>query len=276
MTWESARLIKYATFGLKVDADIHTRDDNVHAHTLEELVLIANDGYCTFINNGQTLTIQTPAFIWHRAGSYHTFTKLDHPSNIYLASFQKSVFDSTPKSQIYNSFMDNRSLFAISLSSTQAKRMELLFLAHSDSDYYQRQFLLLAIFRQVTLYLEAGAVPIVQNNTCGYILDVAEYIQAHRTERITIDKLAKHFRVSISKLKSDFKNTTTLTIHQFCMEQRMNAAKRLLISTQLTVSQIAQECGFTDESHFIRALRKDTQKTPSAFREMKRNRWVKE
>ena len=46
------------------------------------------------------------------------------------------------------------------------------------------------------------------------------------------------------------------------MQMRLQSARRLLARTNLPLLQIAIDCGFTDESHLIRAFRKDIGTTP--------------
>ena len=50
---------------------------------------------------------------------------------------------------------------------------------------------------------------------------------------------------------------------------RIQHALSLLQETILPISDIAQECGFTDESYFCRVVRHSTGENPSRFRQGK-------
>ena len=48
---------------------------------------------------------------------------------------------------------------------------------------------------------------------------------------------------------------------------RIQRALSLLQETILPVSEVAKECGFTDESYFSRVIRRSVGDTPKRFRE---------
>ena len=138
---------------------------------------------------------------------------------------------------------------------------------------FQRQMILPCIFYQISHYLKDGRQPIVLTNTCDYIVDVVDFLQHHWSEKLTITDLAEKFHVGTTKLKKDFKQITTETIHTYQLRMQVHAARNLLNSTDLSLVQIAVECGFTDESHLIRSFRKVLGSTPGEYRTWFKNRW---
>ena len=66
-------------------------------------------------------------------------------------------------------------------------------------------------------------------------------------------------------------------VHTFRMQIQLQSAKFMLINTKQSLAQIAVACGFTDESHLIRAFRKEYGITPGTFRKEHKNdpRWTK-
>ena len=56
------------------------------------------------------------------------------------------------------------------------------------------------------------------------------------------------------------------TPHEYLLQYRLRQSKRLLLSSDLTVEQIAEDCGFNSASHFARAFRQETDISPTAFR----------
>jgi len=63
-----------------------------------------------------------------------------------------------------------------------------------------------------------------------------------------------------------FKNTTGLPPHRWLLLQRLQRAQHLLSQTGLTVSQIALECGFADQSHLTRVFSRAVGTGPAAWR----------
>lgn len=97
-----------------------------------------------------------------------------------------------------------------------------------------------------------------------YIAKVMDYISRHFGECLQTDELARNFFVSRGKLTSGFKEYTGLTVKQYVRLTRINIAKEMLISGR-SISEIAQSCGFCDDSHFIRTFRTLVGATPKEY-----------
>jgi AraC family L-rhamnose operon regulatory protein RhaS len=93
-----------------------------------------------------------------------------------------------------------------------------------------------------------------------------EYIQKHFAENITIDKIASELFVSKSTLQRYFKQVANISPIRYLMQQRLNASKDMLVSTNKSISFIAVECGFFDTSHFIRTFKQYEGVSPTDYR----------
>ena len=82
----------------------------------------------------------------------------------------------------------------------------------------------------------------------------------------SLENVAKQLLVSPSGLRKKFKDAEGISPARYRMLQRVDRATRLLISTDLTISQIAQRCGFCDEAYFHKVFCKTVGMTPSAYR----------
>nr|WP_275691005.1 AraC family transcriptional regulator [Paenibacillus aceris] len=96
--------------------------------------------------------------------------------------------------------------------------------------------------------------------------DVLSYLIAHYQDELHVDDLLEHFPVSRSRLFNLFKETTGSTIKQFLSDYRLNKAKRLLVETDLPVTEVAADVGFGDISHFFHVFKKGTSHTPKQYR----------
>jgi AraC-like DNA-binding protein len=96
--------------------------------------------------------------------------------------------------------------------------------------------------------------------------DVLSYLIAHYQEPLHIEDLVTRFPVSRSQLFTLFKETTGTTIKQFLIEYRLNKAKRLLMETDLAISEVSAAVGFGDMSHFFHVFKKETGLTPKQYR----------
>lgn len=91
-------------------------------------------------------------------------------------------------------------------------------------------------------------------------------IEAHCTEPFSLDEAAAEFGVSKSHLCRLFHRQSGSTIMAELNRLRLNAARRMLLDTDLPVTEICYKCGFRDLSCFFRNFRRGTGVTPLVFR----------
>ncbi len=118
----------------------------------------------------------------------------------------------------------------------------------------------------VELQGQAGAAEVERPNNERLIGDVLAYLVTHYQEALHIDDLLRQFPVSRSQLLSLFKAHTGVTIKQFLTEYRIERAKALLTGTLMPVTDIAQQSGFNDLSHFFSVFRRQSGRTPLQYR----------
>lgn len=95
---------------------------------------------------------------------------------------------------------------------------------------------------------------------------VIEYIQAHLGENLSLNDIANELGMSQYYFCHLFKRSTGMSPHQFLIRQRVEQAKHLLRQSERTVTAIALDCGFANQSHFARYFRKYTGMNPNQFR----------
>lgn len=97
-----------------------------------------------------------------------------------------------------------------------------------------------------------------------YINRVLDYIKHHLAEKLVVADIAEVFYVSRSKLMSDFKQATGITIGDYLLFHRIKLAKELLMAGN-SVSDTAVRSGFVNTSHFIRTFKRETGCTPLQY-----------
>ena len=127
-----------------------------------------------------------------------------------------------------------------------------------------------SLILELTYFLKKNSLSIktqsgMKTGNRKVIEDTLEYIRENLTTELDLAFLAN--RVSFSKIYFHklFKASTGLTIHQYIEEQRIKKSINLMISTDMTLSQVAYECGFSSQSYFCYAFKRNTGLTPRAY-----------
>ncbi len=94
-----------------------------------------------------------------------------------------------------------------------------------------------------------------------------EYIRNHFHRHIGIEELAELAHLSVSALERRFKKHLAKTPNQYINEVRLENARKLLVETQLPVSQVAYQCGFAEPSYFSKQFKRLFGDVPSNLRE---------
>jgi AraC family transcriptional regulator len=85
-------------------------------------------------------------------------------------------------------------------------------------------------------------------------------------EPLSLAGLARACKLSPSHFARAFRQTTGQPPHRWLIEQRIEKAKELLVDSALSLAQIAQTCGFADQSHFTRVFAQLVQSSPGQWR----------
>ena len=93
-----------------------------------------------------------------------------------------------------------------------------------------------------------------------------ELLVANAAVGISVDTLAEECRLSRGHFIRAFKNSTGLPPHRWLLDHRMQKAKNLLALTSAPLSQIAIDCGFSDQSHLTRQFKSLVGVPPGTWR----------
>lgn len=93
------------------------------------------------------------------------------------------------------------------------------------------------------------------------------FMQQNLDRSITVSDTAKHVDMSRRQMERQFKHELGLTPSEVMRHIRLDHAELLLLTTDKSLTDIAAEAGFADDSHFIRIFRQHRRMTPKVFRE---------
>ncbi len=93
---------------------------------------------------------------------------------------------------------------------------------------------------------------------------VRDYLAAHLADKVSLDDLAETANLSRYHLLRVFKRATGVSPHSYHLQLRVAAARRLLRQGQ-AIAEVAQDTGFTDQSHFTNTFRQMLGATPGQY-----------
>lgn len=94
------------------------------------------------------------------------------------------------------------------------------------------------------------------NESSDMISSVKAYIREHFRENIDRNEIAAVAYITPNYLSKRFHSETGMSLREFINELRIDEAKRLLLTTQASVSEVACEVGFENISYFSTVFRK--------------------
>jgi len=96
--------------------------------------------------------------------------------------------------------------------------------------------------------------------------EIISYIDDNYREKITLDELAFLFRTNRSTLCKVFKSNTGKTISEYVNDKKLNKAKDKILSTDKTLTEIAEDLNFESIHYFTRFFKKHVGISPKEFR----------
>lgn len=113
-----------------------------------------------------------------------------------------------------------------------------------------------------------------QNNSLKtQIYLIQKYIDNNFSLPISIDNLAADNFMSHSYMTHSFKEHTGFSPRQYLTLVRLNAATRLLTTTDDSILNIALSCGFSDINNFVKCFKKHFGTTPKIYRKSFPTHW---
>ena len=113
--------------------------------------------------------------------------------------------------------------------------------------------------RRVAKSARGGLAPWQMKRAC-------ERLESDLGGKLSLEKIATEFDLSVSHFSRAFRVSTGLPPHQWLLRQRVKTAKQLLTVRDLPLAEIAMSAGFANQSHFTRVFSAVVGVSPGAWR----------
>lgn len=101
----------------------------------------------------------------------------------------------------------------------------------------------------------------------GIIMRAQEFLKEHYQESIKLRDIAKAVNLSPNHFHTLFKETCGLTPREYLEDYRIKVVKKLLLTTQLTLSEIAEQCGFSSPQYLTTVFKARVKCPPIKFKQ---------
>ena len=98
------------------------------------------------------------------------------------------------------------------------------------------------------------------------ITGITRYLQEHLVEEISLSVLAEQFHLNPQYISQLFKSEIGVNFLAYLTNIRMEKAKKLLLTTALSIAEVAEQSGYGDYRVFTKVFKKSEGVTPSQYR----------
>jgi AraC-like DNA-binding protein len=117
-------------------------------------------------------------------------------------------------------------------------------------------------------FIDPSAITLTPSNGLSRerLKRVQDYVEAHLDDRLTLTEIAGVACLSPYHFSRSFKQAVGVGPQRYVLQRRFERAKTLIRRTDQPLALIAQEAGFTDQSHLTSIFRREIGVTPGQFR----------
>ena len=220
----------------------------------EDVLLIIFSGTLRFFENGEPIELSAGEYYIQEKGLYQAgILQSDEPVYYYI-HFNGCFDDGESK------FLKKRGVFEPFLLHNLIKKLETA--KGYESNIVEAYHVFLSIL---------AALSGKENTDDSLSYKMYKYVRDNIKSNITLDMLAEYFGYCKNHIIKLFKKTFNMTPYEYIVMRRVELAKNLLISSELSYAEIAAESGFGSYVNLYKAFVKSENCSPGDFRKSKIN-----
>ena len=236
------------------------RISHLHWHNAIEFVFILS-GELEFFLNNEAFSAGEGELVVINSAIVHSFAPSGTADYYFLVA--DDVFFKT------NNLYSQATPFEARITSHEAKRLfEGIIREYESGDEYSNSAILSSLMA-LFIYLNrnhssrGGEALASEEKKMKMIRRTLVYLQEHYKEKLTVEEIAEALHFSKSYLSHSFKEITRYSLISYINLLRCQNARVMLLAGS-SVSEAAEECGFSEISYFTRVFKKTMGILPSA------------
>ena len=250
----------------ELTADSPRNVNDSHIHTECEIYINVS-GDVSFMVEGHIYPIKSGDIIITRPYEYHHCI---YNSNVLHKHFWILV-KCSGNEHIFSTFFDRKLGTNNLLSLEESKKNELIEHCNKMLDLNKSQTeKYLDFFKFLSFIEDAKELSDTEKTYHKDTLYAIKYINQNYHSRISVSKIAQNAHVSINTLERHFQENIKMSPSMYLKRIRLAKAAKLL-SSDISVSEAAEKCGFGDYSTFIAEFKKFYGITPLKYKKDRTN-----
>ncbi|MGG1575049.1 AraC family transcriptional regulator [Fictibacillus sp. NRS-1165] len=241
-----------------------------HKHdNLSEIVYIC-DGKGTFIIDGVTYEASKgDILVYNKDVLHEEWSNPDHPLKTYFCGITNLSIEGLKDLHVIPSGINpviRRNKYSSKIETYLSEIFDEAAL-QAEGDEMICQHLLTSLITVIhrIIHLHHQDTSTEKNDSLSH--RIKEYIDKHYTRSLSLEDLAEAFFISPYYLSHVFKEEKNLSPIHYLITRRMGEAKRLLVSTNLKIREVAQLVGYDNPNYFTMLFKKFTGQSPKRFKQ---------
>lgn len=265
-----------------------TWEHPVHKHTYFEIIFILKGKGVHNINGNAFRYNQGDVFLlgpedYHnfiiRSRTEFCYIRFMESFSRYNAADKDSSWQQTVKLLLHTPFQSKGSI--VQDEAEKQRLHHLLLVLRSEYDNYRhypsfelmRDSLMKSIMTMLARNLLKQDLPKpAPGSAISSVEEILVYIRQHiyKPDLMRLDQISKQFNYAPAYMSTYFKKHTGEPLKQYIIKYKLKLIETRLLYSQSSLTEIADEFGFTDQSHLCKQFRKYTGFSPNDFRSKNR------
>lgn len=263
----------------------YSNDEEDHIHDYIELIYIFS-GSGKHCINGKTYPIKKGCILYVDYGQVHSFSVSENMSYVNFLIRPEYFSDKLKDEQKIDSVfkwlgLDNlaaasqtQMAFFDSKACSDIEHLIIKILEENSERKCGFETVIKAGITDILVYMLRNTVTAdyleTQIEPTSEIKKVVEYLDNHSNEKITLKNLSEMCNYSQDYLSKLMKVNFGAGFSEYLLKKRISNAVYLLMTTNHSISEISQNVGFTNKTHFYKMFEKYLGIKPSFIREYTR------
>lgn len=244
------------------------------AHFEYEIILVTAGNSQAIINNKQ-YSLKPQSLLFISRLEFHSFLIEPQPYHRYVVTISnEQLLQGIRDIELFSILMQRPKDFkhAIELSDEAYQKLLPYFVELEQEYRLQQDFyisksvglisnLLIDLFRY-----HPEAFPAHHNNISTTVLNAQRYVSEHYMHKLNLDEVADHCFIHRHTLSLAFKEFAGVTFKDYLLLFRISEAKKLLVTTDLSVEEIAAQVGYINVNNFVKIFKARETYTPLQYR----------